>query len=148
MVKGTPVITVEQLRQHLAKGGKARLPGRQAKGPGKYGNTVVWHMGQKFDSRAELAFELYLNWLESIGKVAWHTRQVPFWLPCKDELGRRAKRYVCDFMIKMPTGPVRLVDVKGAETKEFKIKKSVIEGTYPVIIELVEARTNGDYAWI
>ena len=39
--------------------------------------------------------------------------------------------YVADFLVAYADGRTEVVDVKGFETKEFKLKKKLFEQTYP-----------------
>ena len=50
-------ISTEEFRALLAKGAKP-----------KYGNVRMEYEGEKYDSKAELAFEMHLRLLRSLGK--------------------------------------------------------------------------------
>lgn len=56
-------------------------------------------------------------------------RQVPIHLP-------GGTRYVLDFLVFLRDGHVDFVDVKGRETKEFRIKKREVEHHYPIKVLL------------
>ena len=92
--------------------------------PAKYHNTPVEVDGIRFDSKAEAARYVQLKALRASGRILWFTRQPSFLL-----LGNT--RYRPDFMVCNSSGLVWVEDVKGVETKEFKIKKKDWEALYP-----------------
>jgi hypothetical protein len=89
--------------------------------------------GQRFDSKAEAAYYAQLKIRQRVGEVVFFLRQVPFHLP-----GRTV--YRVDFVVFECDGTVRFIDVKGAETETFRLKKRQVEELYPVQIEVVKAR--------
>jgi hypothetical protein len=46
-------------------------------------------------------------------------------------------RYIVDFIVFYPDDTVEFIDVKGYQTKEFKLKKKMVESIYPLEIKLV-----------
>ena len=86
--------------------------------------------GIRFDSKKEARYydELKLRMIG--GEIVFFLRQVPFHLP-------GGVRYVVDFQEFHADGTVHFVDVKGMETAEFKMKKKIVEATYPITIEVV-----------
>ena len=138
------VIGVDAYKSILAQGGKVSM-GR----PNKYHAISVTHEGVTYASKSEFGFKLHLDHLKALGIVAWYTRQVPFYLPGEP----RAMRYVIDYLIHLTpagagTGPVvRLVDVKGRQTANSATKRSVIQATHGVAIELVPGDSKGRYSW-
>lgn len=86
--------------------------------------------GKKFPSKAERAFYDKLCLLKRSGEVLFFLRQVPFELP-GDTV------YRADFMVFYLDGTAKVIDVKGVETPEFKIKKRLLEETYPITLEIV-----------
>lgn len=143
-------ITVEELRALQAKGVRARVAGAQGQErSGKYNACSVVHDGQRYHSKGEFGFKLYLDLLIAQGLVDWYTRQVPFYMP-------GGKKYVCDFLVTMSIKPgkvyrsadvTRIVDVKGHLTKESASKISVIQSTHRMHVELVPSRQDGRYTW-
>ena len=87
--------------------------------------------GIKFDSKAEARYYVALKLRQKAGDVVFFMRQVPFYLP-------GGVRYVVDFQEFHSDGTVHFIDVKGMETSEFKMKKKMVEATYPVEIEVVK----------
>lgn len=87
--------------------------------------------GIKFDSKLEAAYYAQLKYRQKAGEIVFFMRQVPFYLPGN-------VRYVVDFQEFHADGTVHFVDVKGMETKEFKMKKKMVEDLYPVTIEVVK----------
>ncbi len=95
----------------------------------KYGNKTTVVDGIRFDSKKEAAYYEQLKLRQRAGEVHFWLRQVPVHLP-------GGTKYVIDFLVFLRTGEVQFVDVKGRETKEFKIKKREVEHHYPIRILL------------
>lgn len=118
--------------------GNALLPAPTAAAGGskqararKYGNEITTVDGIRFDSKREARYYEQLKLRKASGEVSHWLRQVPIHLPC-------GTRYVLDFLVFF-TDPDRApdyVDVKGRETKEFRIKKRGVEHHYPIRIVL------------
>jgi len=47
------------------------------------------------------------------------------------------RRYRADFLIFWHDGHVSIEDVKGYQTKEFKLKKAIVEERYPIEVEII-----------
>lgn len=123
------VMSAEEYRARMAKGE-----------PSKYRNQVQTFEGQRYHSKAELAFEFHLRHLRALGKVAWWTRQVPFYMPGGGAT-EKAQRYLCDFLVVeagYSKNRTRLIDIKGVMTPNSKTKISVIQATHGVTVELVK----------
>ena len=106
----------------------------------KFNAVAVGHDGYRFDSKAEGRYyeELKLRCLPG-GDVLFFLRQVPFFIAAPSTHAKsKPLKYVVDFLEFHRDGTVHFVDVKGMETKEFKIKKRLVEAQYPVKIELVK----------
>ena len=87
--------------------------------------------GIKFDSKKEAQYYRDLKLRKAVGEVIQYLRQVPFHLP-------GGVRYIVDFMEFHSDGTVHFVDVKGMQTKDFIMKKKMVESLYaPIIIEVV-----------
>lgn len=87
--------------------------------------------GIKFPSKLEARFYSHLKILQKCGDVVFFLMQVPFYLP-------GGVKYVCDFQVFYSDGTIEFVDVKGFETKEFNIKRKLVESLYPVEIKIVK----------
>lgn len=113
--------------------GRSAISWARAQGriPSKLGNVRTKRDGFTFDSKKEARYydELVLRY--KAGEVAFFLCQVPFRLP-------GGVTYRVDFVIFETGGTVRFIDVKGFETETFKIKKKIVEATYPVEIEVVK----------
>jgi len=97
----------------------------------KYGNEITTVDGIRFDSKREARYYEQLKLRKAAGEVSHWLRQVPIHLPC-------GTRYVLDFLVffsDVGRAP-EYVDVKGRETKEFRIKKRGVEHHYPIRIVL------------
>lgn len=98
--------------------------------PNKYGNLVTHVDGIRFDSKREARYYEQLKLRKAAGEVSYWLRQVPIHLP-------GGTRYVLDFLVFFVDnrGP-EYVDVKGRETKEFRIKRREVEHHYPIKVVL------------
>jgi hypothetical protein len=96
----------------------------------KYRNEPCYRDGWYFPSRKEADYYEQLKLWKKAGIVKYFLRQVPFHLP-----GHII--YRVDFMVVWKTGVIDYVDVKGYETHEFKLKKALVEDTYPIRIVTV-----------
>lgn len=85
--------------------------------------------GIRFDSRKEARYYNNLVLRQKANEVLFFLRQVPFHLPGK-------ATYRVDFMEFHSDGSVHFVDVKGVKTKDFILKKKLVESLYPVEIEI------------
>ena len=87
----------------------------------KYGNVITTVDGIRFDSKREARYYEQLKLRQQAGEVIH--------LP-------GGTRYVLDFLVFLRDGNVDFVDVKGRETKEFRIKKREVEHHYPIKVLL------------
>lgn len=83
--------------------------------------------GIRFDSKKEARYYQELKLRQKAGEVLFFLRQVPFHLP-------GGVKYKLDFMEFLADGTVVLTDVKGYATKDYKMKKKMVESIYPVEI--------------
>lgn len=90
--------------------------------------------GIRFDSKAESAYYKKLKIAQSNGDLVFFLRQVPFDLPGNT-------KYRADFMEFWADGEIKIVDVKGFDTPQSKMKRKQVEDLYPIIINIVT--TNG-----
>lgn len=83
----------------------------------------------KFDSKTEAEYYLYLRTLQHYKQISEIELQPSFTLL---EGGRgQGITYRADFKVTYPNGEVEIIDVKGYETKDFKMKKKLFEAKYP-----------------
>lgn len=101
----------------------------------KFRAKPVVYDGIRFASTLEGDFYLLLKEQQASGRIIFFLRQVPFYLA-------GGVKYVCDFMVFDADGAVKFFDVKGMETPDFKMKKKMVEATYPVEINIVK---KGDF---
>lgn len=85
--------------------------------------------GRSFASKLEARRYKQLVQLHKGGMIRWFTCQVPFQLA-------PGIKYVCDFLVVWSDGRITIEDVKGVETKEFKIKKKLFEPLYGTLTVL------------
>lgn len=116
----------------------------------KYNNKKVTVDGIKFDSKQESEFYLHLKELKENGEVLDFTLQPVFLLQeafHKRGLLFRKIEYKADFHVYLPDGSDYVVDVKGMETADFKIKKKMFEKRYPQELKLI-THSKIDGGWI
>ena len=95
----------------------------------KYKNEETVIDGYIFDSKAEGNRYKELKFLENIGEISALKLQPKFLLqPAFRKNGKTFKKieYIADFMYSQ-NGKIIIEDVKGMETKEFKIKRKLFE---------------------
>lgn len=118
-------LTKEQARAILSK------PKRS-----KYGNTKCEYKGIKFDSKRECDYYIELERRELAGEVTGIELQRPFALLGTN--GMLMATYKADFCFwDNVADRFRCVDVKGVETKDFKIKKKMMLGLLGITVEVV-----------
>lgn len=92
--------------------------------------------GIVFDSKLEGEYYLYLKKQQKEGKIKIFARQPTFMLQGgykKDGKNIRPINYKADFKIYHLDGSEEIIDIKGYETPEFKIKRKIFEHKYPLI---------------
>lgn len=120
----------------------------------KYGNKKVEIQGVKFDSEMEYKHYLYLQEQVKKGIVSefhMQKRYVIFdgYTKIDGKGGVKVKpiEYIADFEVHYADGRVEVVDVKGFETTDFKLKKKLFEYRYPFELKLV-TYSKIDGGWI
>lgn len=83
--------------------------------------------GIKFASKKEAKRYQELLLMKKYGSIVFFLRQVPFHLPGN-------VKYVCDFQIFWANGDITFEDVKGVKTKEYILKKKLVQSEYPIEI--------------
>lgn len=97
----------------------------------KFNATITVRDGLKFRSKKEAAYYDQLKLKVKAGLIHFFLMQVPFHLP-------GGVVYRCDFIEFHADGSVHFTDVKGFETKEFKLKRKLVESLYPIKITVVK----------
>jgi len=98
--------------------------GLQAKPRHKFRATPVTQGGRRYDSKKEARYAADLKLRKQAGDVVGWLEQVPFHLP-------GGITYRVDFLEFRADGSVAFVDVKGYETKEFRMKMRLLREAYP-----------------
>ena len=101
----------------------------------KFNATRISCQSGHFASKLEHKYFIYLEWLKKAQLIAFFLRQVPFHLPGNI-------KYIVDFQVFWANGEVTFEDVKGFETKEFIMKKKLVESIYPLDIKVIK---EGDF---
>jgi len=96
--------------------------------PSKYHAVMEECQGIKFQSKREAKYYRELQARVSTGEVKYFLMQVPFLL-----IG--GVRYRCDFMEVWTDGSIHYIDVKGFKTETYRIKRRMVEASFPVKIE-------------
>ncbi|MEK5139088.1 DUF1064 domain-containing protein [Priestia sp. FSL W8-0001] len=100
----------------------------------KYKNKKIEIDGLVFDSQAEARYYTYLSDLMQKGVVTAIIPQPRYLLQesfRKNGILFRKIEYVADFAVQYEDGRSEVVDVKGMETTDFKIKRKLFEKKYP-----------------
>ncbi len=105
--------------------------------PSKYGNEPVWIDGIRFDSRAEGKRYCQLKLLQAAGEIAELELQPKVKLTVN---GVQVCTYIGDFRYWHVHSKKRVTeDVKGIETKDFKIKAKLFRAVFGHDIVLVKS---------
>lgn len=99
----------------------------------KYNNQKTTIDGITFDSKKEADYYCQLKLLKQSGGIKDFGLQQRYeLLPTFKKNGTtyRAISYIADFVIEYNDGTTEVVDIKGVETKDFKIKKKLFEYKY------------------
>lgn len=108
----------------------------EAKLKNKYHSRKTVIDGISFDSQAEADYYCQLKLLLRAGKIDGFCRQARF-IVTEGKNGEKGTEYVTDFIIFLPNGKYRIVDVKGVKTEVFKLKVKCLREKYPKLkIEL------------
>lgn len=115
------------------------LDGNKKEEKSKYGAKRVEIDGHKFDSKGEATCYEFLRDHPRITIEELHPRYtLQDKYTTKDGRKIRVIEYIADFLITVE-GDVYVIDFKGVETTDFKIKRKIFEKRYPDEI-LVVAR--------
>jgi hypothetical protein len=108
---------------------------------GKYNAKKVIVDGIKFDSQAEAQYYSHLKSREFNGEIAGFKPQPEYTLQPSFVNPRGKKilpiKYKADFLVHYPDGTQEVIDVKGMETADFKLKKKMFEYKYDQSLILV-----------
>jgi len=97
----------------------------------KYSAISVEFDGIKFASKKEGRYYNELKLRVKAGEVIFFLRQTSFHLP-------GGTTYRVDFQEFHADGTVHFVEIKGYETKDWIMKKKLVEALYPIKIEVVK----------
>ena len=112
----------------LPEGWKEPVPEEKKRNKYHAIKTVV--DGITFDSKKEADYYCELKLRVLAGEIRYFLMQVPIRLP-------GGVKYRVDFLEFHADGTEHYVDVKGHETKVFRMKKKQVEALYPIKIEVV-----------
>lgn len=120
--------TEEEYMEYLEKRGQKTA--RQKPKRNKYNAKKTWVDGICFDSKREADYYNSLKLLMRAGEIKGFCRQPEFILTPGDE-ETRATTYKADFIVFHKDDRVEIVDVKGFETENFKLKQKMFKEKYP-----------------
>jgi len=109
----------------------------------KYHNKKVTLDGNKFDSKAEARYYQRLKVLQKAGEVESFEMQKKYTLldkfkhPSTNKTVRSIS-YIPDFVVNYPDGRQEVVDVKGKETVDFRLKAKLFMARYGVPLILAK----------
>lgn len=143
-------IDISQLGKDAQAQVMAKMAVQEVKKRSKYGNRKVVRDGIKFDSEREAARFSELKVLQAMGKIRNLRLQANFTLVegYTTIEGERIKPmvYKADFTYERATEPDRdgavywlreVEDVKGVKTKEYQLKKKLMQDKYGITIREV-----------
>lgn len=116
----------------------------------KYNAQKIQLDGYTFDSKLEAKYYEYLKGRWAKGEIQEISLQPKFELvPPFEKNGKRyrAITYVADFQVVMPNGEIEIVDIKGMETPDFKLKRKLFEYTQEHELKVI-AYSKMDGGWI
>jgi Protein of unknown function (DUF1064) len=107
----------------------------------KYKNKKITIDGLMFDSKAEANYYDHLKQLMIKGVVTAivpHPRYLLQETFRKNGITFRKIEYIADFAVEYADGHSEVVDVKGVETTDFKIKRKLFEKKYPMSLKVMK----------
>lgn len=111
----------------------------------KYGNKKVCRYGREFDSIAEADYyPIAIDYAKQHGYVLKLQDRIDILPTLKlNQWVIRKTQYVADYAFYHRGKLVRLVDVKGVETKDFKLKAKMIARELGLVIILAKKKRGG-----
>ncbi|MGM0341623.1 DUF1064 domain-containing protein [Enterococcus sp. AZ007] len=111
----------------------------------KYGNKKVYRYDRWFDSIAEADYyPIAVRYAEKYGYELKLQERLEILPTLKlNQWAIRKTQYVADYAFYNRGKLVRLVDVKGMETKDFRLKAKMIAKELGIVIELAKKRRGG-----
>lgn len=100
----------------------------------KYRNQKTEVDGYVFDSKKEAGRYQQLRLLEQAGEIFDLRMQVKYHCTVN---GKKVCTYIADFEYTTPDKKVHTEDVKGYRTKEYRLKKKLVEALFSTTIEEV-----------
>ncbi len=96
--------------------------------PTKYRNKWTEYHGVRYQSKREAGFAMELD-------LAWRLKQVKEWrrqveVPLAVN-GKPICKLVVDFEVRYPDGTTEFVEVKGVQTRDWRIKWKLFDALYP-----------------
>lgn len=96
----------------------------------KFNAQAVVRDGHRFPSKLEAAYCGRLDILKEAGEVLFYLRQIPFHLPA-------GIVYRADYLVFYADGNCDVVDCKGMDTPNSRMKRAQVEALYPLKITII-----------
>lgn len=111
----------------------------------KYGNRKTCLNGRLFDSKAEAEYLYYAEaWAVENGCEVHLQERLKLTRSLKlNDWTIRPSHYVADYAFYKNGELVRIVDVKGFETAEFKLKAKMVAEKYGIVVEIAKRQRGG-----
>lgn len=114
----------------------------------KFGRKKQMINGIMFDSIAESDYYLYLLSLQQSGVVRHFEMQQPFQLqPAYEKYGKKVRpiEYVADFVVYYTDRSVEVIDVKGFQTRDSRMKQKMFDYVYPNLTLKMMVQKGGEW---
>ena len=102
---------------------------------GKYGAIPTVVDGIRFASKKEAARYIYLNGLQTAGKITNLECHPPFELAIE---GKKICKYIADFRYLDANGVTHIEDVKGVVTPVFRLKAKLMKIILNIDVEIIK----------
>jgi hypothetical protein len=94
----------------------------------KYNNEIIFYNSNRYDSVGEADYARGLDFAIKGNAIKSWRRQIPFTLIVN---GRTICKHIIDFEITHNDDSLELIEYKGFETEEWKIKRKLFNALYP-----------------
>lgn len=104
----------------------------------KYRAIKTIYNGEQYDSKAEARYAAFLDLMKKAkgdSRVTKIERQVAYPI---NVTGKHICKYLADFRVTFANKEVKVYDVKGVATPEYRLKKKLVEAVYG--IEIIEIK--------
>jgi len=105
----------------------------------KFGNVHTTYNGRKYHSKKEALWAAHLDRLHHAGTITgWVPQQPRFRLCVNPETGKELT-YTADFRVLLPDGRELVLDAKGFDTAESRLRRAIVHDKYGIRVLTVWA---------